>query len=403
MARNGVPRRIMVVFGTRPEAIKLAPVIARLQESPRFEPIVVVSGQHRHMLDQVLDLFALAPDHDLHVIQSRQSLADVTVRTLERVSPLIDAERPDGVLVQGDTTTAFAGALAAFYHRVPVVHLEAGLRTGDRYAPYPEEINRRLLSELASLHLAPTPDNRAHLLHEGVDPETIVVTGNTVIDALHHASALDGDYGDPALAGLDDDPRRVLLVTAHRRESWGAPLERVAAALAEIAEADDDLLVVFPIHRNPAVRETVMVPLVGLDNVIVTEPLDYGAFARLMRRSDVVLTDSGGLQEEAPSLGKPVLVMREKTERPEAVACGTVRLVGTDPPTIVDSVRMLLEDERLYRQMVSAENPYGDGRAADRSAAAIAWFLSEGARPADFAPAQRPPRTRPYARLSGSA
>jgi UDP-N-acetylglucosamine 2-epimerase (non-hydrolysing) len=383
---SAVSRRVMVIFGTRPEAIKVAPVIEALEESPQLEPIVVVTGQHREMLTQVLELFSIAPDHDLGILEPRQTLASVTTRALGGLEPIFDAERPDAVLVQGDTTTTFVGALAAFYRQVPVFHLEAGLRTCDLASPFPEEGNRQLTSRIASLHLAPTLGNKANLVAENIDPAQIVVTGNTVVDALLQAVERSGDYGDPALADLDADPRRVVLVTAHRRESWGEGHASVARAVAEIAQTEPDVLVVFPIHRNPVVRDAVMPVLDGLANVRVVEPLAYGGLVRLMRRSDLILTDSGGIQEEGPSLGKPVLVLRDTTERPEAVTAGTVRLVGTEETNIVGATRTLLHDERAYRAMANAVNPYGDGRAAERSVAAMAHFFGLGERPGEFVP-----------------
>jgi UDP-N-acetylglucosamine 2-epimerase (non-hydrolysing) len=385
MAAGG-DRRVMVIFGTRPEAIKLAPVLAALEESSAFEPVVVVTGQHREMLAQVLELFSIVPHHDLGILEPRQTLTSVTTRALQGLEPLLERERPDAVLVQGDTTTTFVGALAAFYKQVPVFHLEAGLRTLDLGSPYPEEANRQLTSRLAALHLAPTLGNKANLVAENVDPTQIVVTGNTVVDALLQAVELSDDYGDPALADLDRDPRRVVLVTAHRRESWGEGHAGVGRALAEIARTEPDVLVVFPIHRNPVVRETLLPLLTGLSNVRIVEPLAYGGLVRLMRRSDLILTDSGGIQEEGPSLGKPVLVLRDTTERPEAVAAGTVRLVGTEETAIVGATRTLLHDERAYRTMANAVNPYGDGRAAGRSVDAMEHFFGLGERPEEFMP-----------------
>jgi UDP-N-acetylglucosamine 2-epimerase (non-hydrolysing) len=379
-------RRVMVVFGTRPEAIKVAPVLVALEESPDFEPVVVVTGQHREMLAQVLELFAIVPDHDLGILEPRQTLTSVTTRALSGLEPIFHSERPDAVLVQGDTTTTFVGALAAFYRHVPIFHLEAGLRTGDLASPFPEEANRQLTTRLASLHLAPTLGNKTNLVAENIDPERIVVTGNTVVDALLQAVDLSGDYGDPALADLDRDRRRVVLVTAHRRESWGDGHAAVARAIAEIARTEPDVLVVFPIHRNPIVREAVLPLLEGLSNVRVVEPLPYGGLVRLMRRCDLILTDSGGIQEEGPSLGKPVLVLRDTTERPEAVVAGTVRLVGTEETAIVGATRTLLHDEDAYRAMANAVNPYGDGRAAERTLAAMAHFFGLGERPEEFMP-----------------
>ena len=368
----------MVVLGTRPEAIKLAPVVLALRDAPGFEPVVAVTAQHREMLDQVLDLFDIVPDVDLDIIKERQTLTGVTVRALEGLSPVIEQERPDVVIVQGDTTTTFVGALAAFYHHVPVVHVEAGLRTNDPYSPYPEEINRRLTTQLTTLHLAATPMAKGNLLAEHVDESRIVVTGNTVIDALLWTVDRRVDYGDPALAGLDDDPRRVLLVTAHRRESWGEGMVSIGRALAEIARRQPDVLIVFPIHKNPVVREAILPAIAGLDNVVVLEPLAYGGFARLMERAHVILTDSGGIQEEGPSLGKPVLVMRDTTERPEAIAAGTAKLVGTDEMTLVTEVCRLFDDGDAHATMANAVNPYGDGRGAPRTVGALAHLFGEG-------------------------
>ncbi len=382
--------KILCAFGTRPEGIKMAPLVQALSESSLFEPVVAVTAQHRTMLDQVLDLFAIEPAYDLDILRDRQTLTGITTRALEGLSPLVESERPAAVVVQGDTTTTFAGALAGFYHRVPVVHLEAGLRTQDRYSPYPEEVNRRLTTQLSSLHLAPTATSRANLLAEGVDPSSVVVTGNTVIDALQWTVARATSYGDDALADLDDDDRRVLLVTAHRRESWGEGMVSVGRALAELASSYRDLLVVFPIHRNPVVREAILPSVEGLSNVRVVEPLAYSGFARLMDRAHVLLTDSGGVQEEGPSLGKPVLVMRDTTERPEAVTAGTVRLVGTDQRTVVDAVSRLLDDPSAYAAMANAVNPYGDGHAAARCVAAMSHLFGAGPRPEEFDPASAP-------------
>ncbi|MGI9032482.1 MAG: non-hydrolyzing UDP-N-acetylglucosamine 2-epimerase [Acidimicrobiales bacterium] len=368
----------MVVLGTRPEAIKLAPVIRGLEGSPHFSAYVALTAQHREMVDQVLSLFAIRPRHDLNIIQPGQSLTELATRALTGLSGLIVESRPDAVVVQGDTATTFAGALAAFYAGVPVVHVEAGLRTHHARSPFPEEINRRLTTQVTALHLAPTPTNRDNLLAEGVDPSGVVVTGNTVIDALLWAVEQSSGYGDAALADLDDDPRRVLVVTAHRRESWGEPMQAIGRALAELAGAEPDLLVVFPVHRNPVVRQAILPAVDGLANVRIIEPLSYGSFATLMRRATILLTDSGGIQEEGPCLGRPVLVMRDTTERPEAVYAGTVRLVGTDQAAIVAAVRELLHDEVAYAAMARAINPYGDGRAAERTVAAMAHLFGVG-------------------------
>ncbi len=385
----------MVIFGTRPEAIKVAPVIRALKEAPGFRPLVAVTAQHRSMLDQVLDLFEVVPEHDLNIIRDRQSLTGVTVRALEGLAPLIETERPDAVVVQGDTTTTFAGALAAFYNRVPVVHVEAGLRTGDRYSPYPEEVNRSLTTRLASLHLAPTRNNKRSLLDENVDSSSIVVTGNTVIDALLHTVEKQVPYEAEGLKDLEGDPRRVVLVTAHRRESWGEPMIAIGAAVAELATVEPDVRFVFPIHKNPLVRESI-VPQVGhLENVTITEPLPYGSFASLIARSHLVLTDSGGVQEEAPSLGKPVLVMRDTTERPEAVDAGTVKLVGANFDSIVSSVRQLLNEPLAYEAMAGAVNPYGDGRAAERTVGAIAHWFGDGPPVVEFRGERASPEASP--------
>lgn len=387
----------MVIFGTRPEAIKVAPVIKALRGSDsRLDLVTVATAQHRSMLDQVLTLFDICPDVDLDMLTPRQTLGGLTQRLLAELVPLLSAHQPDVVLVQGDTTTAFAASLAAYYNRIPVAHLEAGLRTGDIWSPYPEEANRRLIACLSGLHLAPTPASAANLRAESVAGHTVVVTGNTVIDALLWTVARSRGYGDPALEDLDRDPAPVLLVTAHRRESWGRPLRQVGAALAELAAREPRLRIVIPVHRNPVVREALLPPLAGHPNITVVEPLDYAGFCQLMNRSHLILTDSGGVQEEAPSLGKPVLVMRETTERLEGVQAGTARLVGTDPAAIIGAVRSLLHDQAAYRRMANAVNPYGDGDAAQRVVGALSRFLgsgrpTEGYRPADRTPAMVSP------------
>ncbi len=377
--------KVLVVYGTRPEAIKMAPVVAELQRSKTVEPVVVVTGQHRAMLDQVNSLFGIVPRHDLDILEPRQRLEDVTARVLAGVSRIIAEEKPVAVLVQGDTTTCFTAALAAFYGRVPLIHLEAGLRTGDPANPFPEEINRRLTSHLASLHLAPTPTSCANLLAEGIARHSIVVTGNTVIDALHQVISQDIPPVDPALARVLGEP--LVLVTAHRRESWGEPMANSARAIATLARRFPQTTFLLPAHLNPVVREVLLPPLLGLRNIVVTEPLCYSDFARAMDCAQVVLTDSGGVQEEAPSLGKPVVVMRETTERPEAIAAGTVELVGTHEHRIVHAVSRLLTDADAYDEMARAVNPYGDGHAASRSVDAIECFFGRGTPPEEFAPA----------------
>lgn len=373
-------RKVMVVFGTRPEAIKMAPVVDALKAHPELEPVVVVTAQHRQMLDQVLELFDITPDADLDIMQPGQTLPDITARIVQGMTPVFAEHKPDIVLVHGDTSTTLSTALAAFYARVPIGHVEAGLRTGNMQAPWPEEMNRRLTAPLASLHFAPTEGSRANLLREGTDPDTIHVTGNTVIDALLQVA--DKLTSTPALqSSMQDrfpllDPRkRMLLVTGHRRENFGDGFERICKALAELARRPD-LTIVYPVHLNPNVQEPVHRHLSGLDNVHLIDPQDYLPFVHLMQRSDIILTDSGGVQEEAPSLGKPVLVMRDTTERPEAVDAGTVKLVGTDHSRIVAEVSRLLDDANAYREMSMAHNPYGDGNACKRITNAIEAALN---------------------------
>lgn len=374
----------MLVYGTRPEAIKMAPLVKALRDSGRLTTSIVVTGQHRAMLDQINGLFEIVPHIDLDIIAERQRLEDITNRVLLGVSDAIAAESPDAVVVQGDTTTCFTAALAAFYRKVPVVHLEAGLRTGDCYNPYPEEMNRQLTARLASVHLAPTASSRANLLREGVSADKIFVTGNTVIDALLDVVARKLPLENADLGRIAG--RRSVLVTAHRRESWGEPMARIARSVRRLAHAFPDTHFLLPAHLNPAVRDILLPPLEGLANVLVTAPLGYSDFAIAMNNASVVLTDSGGVQEEAPSLGKPVLVMRETTERPEAVTAGTVRLVGTSEDAIVGGVSSLLTDTGTHSHMARAVNPYGDGRAAGRCVSAIEHFFGMSERPRDFRP-----------------
>jgi UDP-N-acetylglucosamine 2-epimerase (non-hydrolysing) len=370
-------KRVMVIFGTRPEAIKMVPVIRVLEARPDHEPVVVATAQHREMLDQVLDLFEIRTDYDLGVSRPRQQLAALTRRALDQLTEVVERERPDCVLVQGDTTTTLVGALSAFYAGVPVAHLEAGLRTGDPQSPFPEEMNRRLTSQLTSLHLAATPRARENLLAEGFASDEIVVTGNTVIDALLWAVRQDRPVTDPLLAAAEAHQGPLLLWTCHRRESWGAPMERVARAVEEIARAEPDLLVVLPAHRNPVVREALLPAVDPLPNVVLGEPTDYWSFCRLIRRSTLLLTDSGGVQEEAPSLGKPVLVTRDTTERIEALDAGVARLVGTDPVRIIHAVTELLHDPAACAAMSRQVNPYGDGYAAGRVVAGVDRLLDD--------------------------
>ena len=373
-------KKVMVVFGTRPEAIKMAPVVKALQQTPGIVPLVAVTAQHRQMLDQVLDLFGIAPDDDLDLMQANQGLPDLFGRILTGMSDVIGRRQPDLVLVHGDTSTTLAASLAAFYARVPVGHVEAGLRTGNLQAPWPEEMNRRLTAPLATLHFAPTGQAWDNLLAEGVPQQSIHVTGNTVIDALLDVSARiheDPDLQTRLNAGFPflDPSRRLVLVTGHRRENFGQGFENICSALARIASSREVQLV-YPVHLNPNVREPVNRMLGHLDNVHLIEPLDYLPFVHLMTRAHLIITDSGGIQEEAPSLGKPVLVMRHATERPEAVDAGTVKLVGTHPDTILSETLRLLDDPTAHAAMSKAHNPYGDGKAGERIALAVAQALN---------------------------
>jgi UDP-N-acetylglucosamine 2-epimerase (non-hydrolysing) len=364
-----VPRRVLTIFGTRPEAIKLFPVIHALAADARFESRVCVSGQHREMLDQVLAIAGIAPDRDLGLMQPGQSLDALTAALLTGLGRALDDERPDWVVVQGDTATALTGALAAYYRQIPVAHVEAGLRSGDIHQPWPEEINRRVIGAIAALHCAPTETAAEALRRENVAAATIHVTGNTVIDALHWISAR--IEAEPALAaGLAPleqrfAGKRIVAVTTHRRESFGAGMQAIATAIRRLA-ARPDVAVIFPLHLNPEVRGVMERELAGLDNVALIEPLDYPHFARLLAIATLILTDSGGVQEEAPALGTPVLVMRATTERPEGVAAGTARLVGTDPERIVAEAARLLDDPAAHAAMARAHNPFGDGRSAAR-------------------------------------
>jgi UDP-N-acetylglucosamine 2-epimerase (non-hydrolysing) len=364
--------RVLSVFGTRPEAIKMAPVVRALQQEPsRFESLICVTAQHRSMLDQVLQVFGLETHHDLDLMVAGQSPADVAARVLEKLSPLLRRIRPDVLLVQGDTMTTFAAAFAAYLERVPSGHVEAGLRTGDRYQPFPEEMNRVLTTRLASIHFAPTAQAHAALLREGIPVADAHLTGNTVIDALLQTVRADYSFRSPQLASLDPK-RRLILVTTHRRESFGAPLRSTCAAIRDLADRYPDLQFVLPVHPNPEVKQTVQELLCDLPGMFLIEPVDYLEFVHLMNRAYLVLTDSGGVQEEAPSLGKPVLVLREVTERPEGVAAGTAVVVGTNRERIVRVAGELLTSRRAYQRMANAVNPYGDGHASERIVAALA-------------------------------
>ena len=373
--------RILVVFGTRPEAIKLFPVIAALRAAPGLEPVVLVTGQHREMLDQVLEIAGLVPDHDLALMQPGQSLDQISARLLTGIGAVLDVEQPDMVIVQGDTATAMCGALAAYYRKIPVGHVEAGLRSGNIYHPWPEEVNRKIIGSFADLHFAPTETAANALRREAVAESRIFVTGNTVVDALQWVTQQLAD--DPGRAGVMAPVearfagKRIIGVTTHRRENFGSGMDDIAAAIRTLA-AREDVAIVFPVHLNPAVRAA-MLPILGdLPNVALLEPLDYINFTRLLQVADLMLTDSGGVQEEAPALGKPVLVMRDTTERPEGVAAGTARLVGTDRAAIIAEASRLLDDPAAYAAMAQAHNPFGDGQSAGRIADIIGRWFSDG-------------------------
>ena len=359
--------KLMTVFGTRPEAIKMCPLVLEMQKYPDFiEPIVAVTAQPRELLDQVLQLFAIKPDYDLNIMTAGQTLYDVTGRALAGLKDVLAEAQPDMVLVHGDTTTTFVGALASFYAQIPVGHVEAGLRTGNKFSPYPEEMNRKLTGAIADIHFAPTSTSKNNLLKENIDPAAIVVTGNTVIDALQTTVKADYRFTDSGLQKALAGGKRLILVTTHRRENLGEPMRHVYQALRKVLENHPDVEAIFPVHKNPKVREIVDEELGKLAQVHLIEPLDYEPFANLMAKVDIVLTDSGGIQEEAPALGKPVLVLRDTTERPEAVDAGTVKLVGTAYDDVLRETSLLLDDSKYYQSMAEAANPYGDGRACER-------------------------------------
>lgn len=363
-----------VVFGTRPEAIKLAPVIRELQSSKEFQAVVISTSQHRQMLDQVLQVFGIRPDRDMNLMTHDQGLNSITCRVLQSTEEMLASTPLDCLMIQGDTTTAFSAALAAFYRKIPVVHVEAGLRSRDLYNPYPEEANRRLATVVTDLHFAPTPLARENLLAEGVAPEKIAVTGNTVVDAVQMLVEMNA-ADEPLPQGVPEDDSRIILVTSHRRESWGAELENICGAIADLVRTFPDIRVIYPVHLNPNVRLTVMARLGNLDRVHLTPPLDYFGFLSLLRRCYLVLTDSGGVQEEAPTFGKPVLVLRKLTERPEASLAGLSRIVGTSRETIVENTAQLLSSSFAYQAMARGENPYGDGRASARIVQGLVrWF-----------------------------
>ncbi|WP_031341670.1 non-hydrolyzing UDP-N-acetylglucosamine 2-epimerase [Ruminiclostridium papyrosolvens] len=358
--------KVMTIFGTRPDAVKMAPLVKELERCDKIDSIVCVTAQHREMLDQVLKMFEITPQHDLNIMQSRQTLTGITTRALEGLEKVMEQEKPDIVLVHGDTTTCFVGSLAAFYKQIAVGHVEAGLRTFDKYSPYPEEMNRKLTGSMADIHLAPTQTNRENLLREGVSQDSIYVTGNTVNDALKTTVKEDYTFQCEELRDIDFKNKRIIAVTAHRRENLGEPLHNICRALAAIVDKYDDVELVYTVHLNPVVQETAKEILGGKERVHLIPPLDVQDMHNLMARSYMIMTDSGGIQEEAPTLGKPVLVLRKETERPEAVKAGTVRLAGTVESEIIEHASKLLDDKEDYDMMAKAVNPYGDGHASER-------------------------------------
>ena len=377
--------KVMTVFGTRPEAIKMAPLALELKKYPQIESSVCVTAQHREMLDQVLDIFKIKPDYDLDIMKERQTLIGITTRVLEGLDKVMKEAKPDMVLVHGDTSTTFVGALAAFYNQIKVGHVEAGLRTYDKYSPFPEEMNRCLTGRIADLHFSPTVQNKKNLLREAIPEVNIFITGNTVIDALKTTVQKDYKFENDELNKLDFENKRVIVVTAHRRENLGEPLENICNALKDIVTSYDDVELVYPVHLNPAVRETAFGILKGVDRVHLIEPINVDELHNLMAKCYMVMTDSGGIQEEAPALAKPVLVLRKETERPEAVDAGTVKIAGVDRDTIVSMAKELLDSESAYHKMAHAANPYGDGTASKRTAEAILYYFGlSDKRPEDY-------------------
>ena len=378
------PIRVMTIFGTRPEAIKMAPLVLELQKRADIQSICCVTAQHREMLDAVLEIFRLTPDYDLNIMEPRQTLSTITTKCLLGMEGVLEQAGPDLVLVHGDTSTTFAGALAAFYRQIPVGHVEAGLRTWDKYSPFPEEMNRKLVGDIADLHFCPTPANRENLAREGIT-DGVFVTGNTVIDALKTTVRTDYSFSTQALNGLDYTGKRIILVTCHRRENYGQPMANIMTALRRIADAFPDVELIYPVHLSPVVREAAGKYLSGHPRIHLIDPLSADEMHNLMARAYLVMTDSGGLQEEAPALGRPVLVLRRETERPEAVQAGTVKLAGTEEEEIFSLASELLSDEKAYHAMAHAVNPYGDGQACRRIADAIEWkFGLRAERPGEF-------------------
>ena len=377
--------KVMTIFGTRPEAIKMAPVVKVLEAAPDMESIVTVTAQHREMLDQVLHLFSITPNYDLNIMSQGQTLYDVTCRALMGLQEVLKEAKPDVVLVHGDTTTTFVGALAAFYEGIPVGHVEAGLRTGNIYSPFPEEMNRKLTGAIGTYHFAPTTTSEANLLKENINPDHLYVTGTTVIDALQTTVKEDYTFTEELLNKIDYVNQKVILVTTHRRENLGDPMRNVYEAIRDIIGEHEDVEVIFPMHRNPKVRSIVQEVLGDMPRVHLIEPLEYEPFANLMDRTYLIMTDSGGIQEEAPSLGKPVLVLRDTTERPEAVQAGTVKLVGTDKATVYSTAKDLITNAEMYTAMSNAVNPYGDGLASERIVQALRHeFFEHQEKPSSF-------------------
>ncbi len=385
MIAPDIPVKTAFIFGTRPEAIKLAPLIRRMRQLPEsFHPVTIVTAQHREMLDQVLNLFSITPEYDIGIIRPRQTLAEITANAVRGLDTILADEKPDFVVVQGDTSTTFAGALAAFYHKIPVAHVEAGLRTQNRYNPFPEEINRRLTSVVADAHFAPTATAVDNLRAEGISPERIWLTGNTVVDALKDVVSWNRPCHHPVIQKIATENRRMLFVTSHRRENQGEPQVHICKALLKLVQMYPDILVVFPVHLSPAVRDTVMPLLGNQERILLLDPIDYFETVHFMKNAYVILTDSGGIQEEAPGLGRPVLVLRDTTERPEGIAAGTAKLVGTETSRIIDATVELLSNPKAYQHMAEAVNPYGDGHACSRILQALEHLAGRADSPAPF-------------------
>lgn len=370
--------KVMTIFGTRPEAIKMAPLVKKLEEYKEIESIVCLTAQHREMLDMVVELFDIHPDYDLNVMQHGQSISDITVKVLKGIEEVLIKVKPDVVLVHGDTSTTFVGALAAFYQKIKVAHVEAGLRSGNIYSPYPEEMNRKLTTNLANIHFAPTTGNYENLIKEGLDPKNIFITGNTVIDAL--LSVVEDDYifENELLNNIDYENKKVIVMTCHRRENWGQPMEDIFEAVSELALENKNVEIIFPVHLNPNIRSLAKEKMGQCENIHLIEPLDYKPFANLLNKAYLILTDSGGIQEEAPALGKPILVMRTETERPEAVEAGTVKIIGVEKAKVKEEVEKLLSDKSAYEEMANAINPYGDGSASEKTVEALLHYFGYG-------------------------